>query len=396
MAKKKIEKTSRKESFDLRSLISEINGKYGDGTIVLGSEASNLRISKLPTGCHAIDFVSGGGIPENRITQIVGGYSAGKTTLVIKSMVQFQKKYTDGFCFIIDTEFAFDLAYAKVLGVDLSRLLVVQPDSGEDAVDLLMRLLKQDVPIYGTVDSIPGVIPLAEIESTVEQNFMGKHPMLINRMVKLANNRMKRSLADEDAPPTVLVLINQIREKIGLVFGNPETTPGGRGKDFFSGLILNLRGGEKLLTEIEKAGIKKKVSYGREYNVTVVKNKCGGRPHEETKYVYYTRNVDCHKFGEYNNAEVLFEYGVFNDLISTDNGFAYSCIHGKISTAKEKKFIEQLVKNPRIAAQLYRAIIKTIEEENLPQESEEDEELPLAEEATAEEVAEEATEGDDE
>lgn len=371
--KKKLVASARKVTFELRSLIASINGKFGEGTILLGSEAKNLGITFCSSGCYAVDYVTGGGFPENRITQLIGGFSAGKTTLLTQSMVQFQRKYEDGYCFCIDTEFAYDLKYGKALGLDLSRFLLIRPDSGEQAVDVLLDMLKQDIHIYGAVDSIPGVIPLAEIEMTVEQNFMGKHPQLINRMVKLANNRLKRSMTDEDAPITILCFLNQIREKVGLVFGNPETTPGGRGKDFFSSLILQLRGGDKLAEDIEQNGIKRKVQVGREHTVVVQKNKCGGKPFEEAKFVYYTRNIGDHVFGTYNNAETAFEYGVFHGVIKHANGkFTFMHKGSEVAYGKESSFIKFLAQTPLVLRNLHRQVLKKLQEENLPSEEEQE------------------------
>jgi len=372
---KKITASARKVTFDLRSLIEKVNDQYGEGTIVLASEASGLGVTWCSTGCYAIDYITGGGIPENRITQIIGAYSSGKTTLVIQAMVEFQRKYENGYCFIIDTELSFDIKYAKLLGVDLSRLLIIQPNSGEQASDVLMEMLKQDVNIFGAVDSIPGIIPLAELEMTVEQNFMGKHPQLINRMIKLANNRLKRSLVDEEAPITILLFLNQIREKVGLVFGNPETTPGGRGKDFFSSIILSLRGGEKQKEKVIKNGIEREVYVGREYTASVQKNKCGGKPFEETKFLYYVRNINDHKFGTYNNAETAFEFGVFHDVIQNVKGkFTYSCKAGSVSYGKEAAFIRYLAQTPKVLRSLHREILKRIREENQPVAEEEEQE----------------------
>lgn len=360
---KKITASPRKETYVLKSLIAKINSQYGDGTILVASDAKNLAIEFCPSGCHAFDFTTGGGIPLNRITQLVGAYSSCKTTLTLTTIREFQKKYTNGICGFIDVEFALDFAYAKSLGVDLGRLLVIRPDSGEQAVDLLMEMMKQDVPLLMAVDSIPAIIPLAEIETTIEQNFMGKHPMLINRMVKLCNARLKKSLTTEDLAPTIVILLNQIREKVGLVFGNPETTPGGRGKDFFSGLIVNLRGGEKQFIEQEHQGIKRKVNIGREFNAQVVKNKCGGRPFEETKFMYYTKATADHSFGSFNNAEALFDTGVFNDVITLNkNGrYEFKCAFGSVSRSKQSHFEADLKSSPKIAKALYRRIVRTLQ-----------------------------------
>lgn len=366
MAKPKIKLTARKEPFVLTALIAKINEQYGDGTILLASDALNLNVEFFPSGCHALDFITGGGIPLNRITQFVGAYSSCKTTLTLTSIREFQKRYEDGFCGFIDVEFALDFGYAKALGVDLERLLVIRPDSGEQAVDVLMDMMKQDIPLLMAIDSIPAIIPMAEMETTIEQNFMGKHPQLINRMVKMCNARLKRSLTEPDASPTVVIMLNQIREKIGLVFGNPETTPGGRGKDFFSGLIVTLRGGEKVFEEIERGKIKRKVLIGREFNAQVTKNKCGGRPFEETKFTYYMKTTADHNFGTFNNVEVLFEFGVFNDVIQSANKYEYACKLGKIVRGRESDFIADLVKHPKIANSLYKKIVAHLQAANSP------------------------------
>jgi recombination protein RecA len=365
MAKKeKIKLTPRKEPFMLRSLIQRINNQYGEGTILLASEAKNLKVEFFSSGCFALDFITGGGIPLNRITQFVGAYSSCKTTLTLTAIREFQKKYPDGYCGFIDVELALDFAYAEALGVDLKRMLVVRPDSGEQAVDVLMEVMKQDVPLLMAIDSIPAIIPMAEMETTIEQNFMGKHPQLINRMVKMCNARLKKSLTEDDVAPTVVIMLNQIREKIGVVFGNPETTPGGRGKDFFSGIIVTLRGGEKEFEELERGKLKKKFLIGREFNAQVTKNKCGGRPFEETKFSYYTKNTADHPLFSFNNEEMLFEFGLFHDLIDSNGKFKLVTQSRTIIKGREKEFVAELRKYPKVADVLYHRILRKLQELN--------------------------------
>lgn len=202
-----------------RELVAKLNKQFGVGSVYVASEATGLALRMFSTGVYRLDFALGGGIPEGRQTEIYGLESAGKTTLLLSSMAQFQKKYPDGLCVLVDFEKTFDLAYSIRLGVDPDRLLIILPDFGEQGVDMIKAALSQPVHVYVGVDSIAAIVASSTMEKSAGDAEVGVQARIINRMVAVCNARSKRSLSDSDFPTTTIVYLNQIREKVGVMFG---------------------------------------------------------------------------------------------------------------------------------------------------------------------------------
>ena len=241
----------------LLGAITAIEKKYGKGSIMkLGDEAS-VAVDVIPTGCLALDVALGvGGVPRGRIIEIYGPESSGKTTVSLHVIAETQKK--GGTAAFIDAEHALDPVYAQKLGVSLDDLYVSQPDDGEQALDILEALVKSNAVDIIVVDSVAALTPRAEIEDSMGDSHVGLHARLMSQACrKLAGviNKTK----------TCVVFINQLREKVGVMFGNPETTTGGKALKFYASIRLDVRKGEAIKNGADFVGNRTKVK--------VVKNK---------------------------------------------------------------------------------------------------------------------------
>lgn len=226
MAKKDKEEKKEKQArlnldgLDMEEIVEQMNAKYGENTLALASEALGLKVRFISTGVYDLDFGLGGGIPENRLTELRGPFSSLKSTISYKVITNFQHKYEDGMAFFEDREHSFDPVYARRCGVDLTRLLIINSDSGEQAIDILADLISvRKRSILAVVDSVAALVPSAELESSAEQQFQGLHPRLVNKMMRILTSGMKRNLYDNEAPTITVLLTNQLREKTGVIYG---------------------------------------------------------------------------------------------------------------------------------------------------------------------------------
>src|SRR5690348_1202444 len=219
---------------DLDAAISSITKAYGDGSIMrLGDAQAFKKISVIPTGALAVDLALGvGGLPRGRVVEIFGPESSGKTTLMLHVIANAQK--SGGLAAFIDAEHALDPAYAKKLGVNLDDLLVSQPDSGEEALNIAEMLARSNALDVIVIDSVAALVPKNELEGEIGDSFMG----LQARMMSQALRKLTASLSKSN---TCAIFINQIREKIGVMFGNPETTTGGRALKFYASIRMDIR-----------------------------------------------------------------------------------------------------------------------------------------------------------
>ena len=236
MAKaKKTKKTSKTDSKDtaLQNVISQIEKQYGQGAIMQMDEHNYAKIEGIPTGALSLDLALGGvGIPKGRITELYGPESSGKTTLSLHIIANAQRQ--GGVAAFIDAEHALDTTWAKKLGVDVSSLLVSQPDTGEQALEITEMLVRSNSVAVIVIDSVAALTPKAEIEGEMGDSHMG-------RQARLMSQAMRKLTAVISKSKTALIFINQIRMKIGVMFGNPETTTGGRALKFYSSIRLDIR-----------------------------------------------------------------------------------------------------------------------------------------------------------
>ncbi len=222
----------------LETALSQIEKKYGEGAIMRLGEGNALNIEAIPTGSIALDAATGiGGFPKGRIIEIYGPESSGKTTLALHAVAQAQK--AGGEAAFVDAEHALDPVYAHNLGVDVDSLLVSQPDDGEQALEIVEQLARSGALDVIVVDSVAALVPRAEIDGEMGDSHMGAHARLMSQaMRKLAGVISKSN--------TIIIFINQLREKVGVVFGNPETTTGGRALKFYASIRMDVRRTETL------------------------------------------------------------------------------------------------------------------------------------------------------
>jgi recombination protein RecA len=260
---KKTEKTDKAESANndakLKALglaMDQITKQFGDGSIMKLGEAHRVDVELIPSGALSLDIALGGGYPKGRIIEVYGPESSGKTTLTLHAIAQIQK--AGGTAAFIDAEHALDPAYAKRLGVDTSSLLVSQPDNGEQALEIAETLVRSNAVDLIVVDSVAALVPQAEIEGEMGDSHMGLQARLMSQALRKLTGIINKSNA-------TVIFINQIRMKIGVMFGNPETTTGGNALKFYASVRLDIRRTGQIKNGEEIVGNRTKVK--------VVKNK---------------------------------------------------------------------------------------------------------------------------
>ena len=241
----------------LDAALSQIEKQFGKGAVMRLGEHSTLNVEAIPTGSLSLDIALGiGGVPKGRIVEIFGPESSGKTTVALHMVAEAQKR--GGAAVFIDVEHALDPVYAKNLGVDVESLLVSQPDTGEQALEIAEALVRSGAVDIVVVDSVAAMVTKAEIEGDMGDSHVGLHARLMSQALRKLTAVISRSNC-------VVIFINQLREKVGVMFGNPETTTGGRALKFYASVRLDVRKGETLKQGGEIVGSHTKVK--------VVKNK---------------------------------------------------------------------------------------------------------------------------
>ncbi len=226
--------TESKKSKALDLAITQIDRQFGKGSIMrMGDDHVSISDNVISTGCLSLDVALGvGGVPKGRIIEIFGPESSGKTTLALHVVAEAQK--SGGYAAFIDAEHAMDPEYAKNLGVNLEELLVSQPDSGEQSLEITETLVRSGALDVIVVDSVAALVPRAELEGEMGDSHMGLQARLMSQALRKLTGTVSRS-------NTTVLFVNQIREKIGVMFGNPETTPGGRALKFYSSVRMDIR-----------------------------------------------------------------------------------------------------------------------------------------------------------
>ncbi|MFH1045633.1 MAG: recombinase RecA [Candidatus Omnitrophota bacterium] len=254
---KKKEQLQEAKSKALELALSQIEKQFGKGSIMRLGQNIKVDVAVISTGALSVDLALGiGGLPRGRIVEIFGPEASGKTTLTLTAMREAQK--SGGVAAFIDAEHAFDYTYAKKIGVNLDELLISQPDTGEQALEIAETLVRSNAVDIVGIDSVAALVPRAEIEGDMGDSHMGLQARLMSQALRKLTAAISKS-------KTCVVFINQIREKIGVMFGNPETTPGGRALKFYCSVRLDLR----RLTQIKEG----EVVIGNRVRAKVVKNK---------------------------------------------------------------------------------------------------------------------------
>ena len=241
----------------LDAALAQIDKQYGKGSIMRMGEKSSMTIQSIPTGALPLDLALGvGGLPRGRVVEIYGPESSGKSTLAMHVVAEAQRN--GGICAYIDAEHAMDPVYAKAIGVDIDQLLISQPDTGEQALEIVDMLIRSGALDVVVIDSVAALTPKAEIEGDMGDSHMGLQARLMSQALRKLTANLNKS-------NTIAIFINQLREKIGVMFGSPETTPGGRALKFYSSVRLDIRRIESIKDGAEVVGNRTRVK--------VVKNK---------------------------------------------------------------------------------------------------------------------------
>jgi recombination protein RecA len=314
----------RKKALDIA--MAQIEKNFGKGAVMKLGEVGDISIDTIPSGALSLDIALGiGGFPRGRIIEIFGPESSGKTTVALHAIAEAQKQ--GGIAAFIDAEHALDPVYAKNLGVDVDNLIVAQPDTGEQALEIAEQLVRSGAVDIITIDSVAALVPKAEIDGEMGDAHVGLQARLMSQALRKLTGVLNKS-------NTVAIFINQLREKVGVMFGNPETTPGGRALKFYASVRLDVRKQEAIKINGEVMGTRTKVK--------VVKNKVAPPFREATFDIVYGKGIS-------NEGCVL---DLATDMNIVDKSGAWFAYNGqKIGQGREnaKAFLAQ---NPDIMKEI--------------------------------------------
>jgi len=318
---------------ELDAAISSITKTYGEGSIMrLGDAHALKQIEVIPTGALSVDLALGvGGLPRGRVVEIYGPESSGKTTLMLHVIANAQK--SGGLAAFIDAEHALDPAYAKRLGVNLSDLLVSQPDSGEEALSICETLARSNALDVIVIDSVAALVPKAELEGEMGMATMGMQARLMSQALRKLTAVLSRA-------KTTCVFTNQMREKVGVMFGNPETTPGGKALKFYASVRIDIRRKDTLK---DAAG----TAVGNHVKVKIVKNKVAP-PFAEAEFdIIYNHGI--------NKEGSILDVGV--DVGAVDKKGAWLQFEGELIGQGKEAAQKTLAERPELADKIVQAIM---------------------------------------
>ncbi|MCI0747621.1 MAG: recombinase RecA [Verrucomicrobia subdivision 3 bacterium] len=318
---------------ELEAAISSITKTYGEGSIMRLGDARALRqIEVIPTGALAVDLALGvGGLPRGRVVEIFGPESSGKTTLMLHVIANAQK--AGGLAAFIDAEHALDPAYAKKLGVNLDDLLVSQPDSGEEALSICETLARSNALDVIVIDSVAALVPKSELEGEMGMATMGMQARLMSQALRKLTSILAKA-------KTTCIFTNQLREKVGVMFGNPETTPGGKALKFYASIRLDIRRKETIKDTAGNA-------IGNQVKVKIVKNKVAP-PFAEAEFeILYNHGI--------NKEGSILDVGVQHGVIEKKG--AWLQFNGELIGQGKEAAREALAEKPELAKKIVDAIM---------------------------------------
>ncbi|MXR09579.1 recombinase RecA [Mycoplasma hyorhinis] len=320
-----------KDNKELKQAFLEIEKKFGKEAIMLLGEKPDTDTEVFSTGSLAIDNALGiGGFPKGRIIEIFGPESSGKTTITLHAIAEVQKN--GGVAAFIDAEHSIDPQYARNLGIDIDNLILSQPDSGEQALDIVDTLVKTGAIDLIVVDSVAALVPLAELNGEMKDQVVGAQPRLMSKALRKITGSLNKN-------GTTIIFINQIREKVGVLFGNPETTPGGRALKFYSSIRLDVRKNQQISTGSDIIGNMVKIK--------VVKNKLAIPFKTANVEIIFAQGIS--KFAEI--AQLAEEYGIVSK-----KGAWYS--YNDQNIAQGKTNFRLLLENNNSLYEELRALVK--------------------------------------
>ena len=313
-----------------------INKQYGDGTLMRMGDATKMAVSTVSTGSVAIDLALGvGGLPRGRIVEIFGPESSGKTTLCLSIIAEIQRQ--GGNAVFVDVEHALDPRYSKVVGVDLDNLLVSQPESGEDALNIAETLIRSGAVDVIVIDSVAALVSKQELDGQMGDSTVGVQA----RMMSQAMRRLTAAISRTNC---VVIFTNQIREKIGVMFGSPETTPGGRALKFFTSVRIDIR----RIGQIKEPSGK---VIGNRTKVKVVKNKVAP-PFTECEFdIMYTEGIS-------RSGSVL-DLGIEHKILEKKG--AWIAYNGQLIGQGREAAKDYLIKNPKVLEELQKTIMEKVQ-----------------------------------
>ena len=327
MSMDKNEKLPAEKQHALDVALSQIEKQFGKGSIMkLGENTANMNVSVISTGCLELDMALGiGGFPRGRVIEIYGPESSGKTTIALHAVAETQK--AGGIAAFIDAEHALDPVYAANLGVDVNEMYVSQPDSGEQALDIADALARSGAIDLIVIDSVAALVPKAELEGDMGDSHVGLQARLMSQALRKLSGTVAKS-------KTIVIFINQLREKIGVMFGNPETTAGGRALKFYASVRLDVRRIDSIKVGGELVGNRTRIK--------VVKNKLAP-PFKVAEFdIIYGRGVS--------RTGSLIDLGAENGVIQK-SGSWYSYMGERIGQGRENAK-QYLADNPDVAAEI--------------------------------------------
>ncbi len=319
---------------DLEAAISTITKAYGEGSIMrLGDAHANMKIEVIPTGALAVDLALGvGGLPRGRVIEIFGPESSGKTTLALHVIANAQK--TGGLAAFIDAEHALDPGYSKRLGVNLKELLVSQPDSGEEALSICETLARSNALDVIVIDSVAALVPKSELEGEMGMATMGMQARLMSQALRKLTAILSKA-------KTTCIFTNQLREKVGVMFGNPETTPGGKALKFYASVRIDIRRKDTIK---DAAG----AAIGNHVKVKIVKNKVAP-PFAEAEFdILYNQGI--------NREASILDVGVEAGVV--DKKGAWLQFNGELIGQGRDAARQTLVDKPDLAQKITAAIMQ--------------------------------------
>jgi len=333
MAKKASDESNEKFKA-VEAAIGQIKERFGDGSIMKFGEARAMDIDVVPTGCLSLDIALGvGGVPRGRIVEIFGPEASGKTTLAQHIVSEVQK--LGGVAAFVDAEHALDPDYARKIGVNVNNLFISQPDTGEQALEIVETLVRSNAIDVIVVDSVAALVPKAEIEGDMGDSHMGLQARLMSQALRKLTGAISKS-------NTVLIFINQIRMKIGVFFGNPETTTGGNALKFYSSVRVEVRRAAQI-----KQGEK---NIGNRVKVKIVKNKVAA-PFQTCEFdIMYNEGISL--------SGDLLDVGIEKAVIKK-NGNTYTYNEEKLGTGRENAKM-YLRSNPKLMAVIRKEIMDEI------------------------------------
>jgi len=331
---KSANQAAEKKTLDLA--LSAINKQYGDGTLMRMGDATKMQVSTVSTGSVAIDLALGvGGLPRGRIVEIFGPESSGKTTLCLSIIAEIQRQ--GGNAVFVDVEHALDPRYSKVVGVDLDNLLVSQPESGEDALNIVETLIRSGAVDVVVIDSVAALVSKQELDGQMGDATVGVQA----RMMSQAMRRLTAAISRTNC---ICIFTNQIREKIGVMFGSPETTPGGRALKFFSSVRIDIR----RIGQIKEPSGK---VIGNRTKVKVVKNKVAP-PFTECEFdIMYTEGIS-------RSGSVL-DLGIEHKILEKKG--AWIAYNGQLIGQGREAAKDYLIKNPKVLEELQKTIMEKVQ-----------------------------------